>query len=82
MKKILLLLGIMLIFSCEKESCFICDVEKPDMVILSSGIYVRWEYVKQETFCDGIPESARLPRTIEEYFDNYEDRRYTNCIPY
>lgn len=67
--------------SCkEEEQCFICDVEKADLVVLSSGIYVRWEYWDQETFCDGIPHSDPLPREMDDKF--FAARRYTNCIPY
>ncbi len=69
MKTTILLIILMALFaSCEEEQCFICDVEEVDLVVLSSGVYVRWVYENQETFCDGIPESDRLPKSIDEYF--------------
>jgi hypothetical protein len=72
-----------LFIRCDKD-CYICDVEKPELVYLSGGIYIRWVYDQQEQFCGGLPESDDyIPRfSSDNFWDRYyEAERYTNCIP-
>jgi hypothetical protein len=77
------LLAILALFSCDKD-CYICDIEKPDLIFLSTGVYLRWEYDSQGVFCGGLPESPDYiaPFGSDNFWDTYfEAERYTNCIP-
>lgn len=59
------------LFSCEKEQCWVCDKESRHLVVLSSGVYYRWDFMKQEIVCGELPGMA----SKDDFF------RYTNCIP-
>jgi hypothetical protein len=80
MKKLVIFFMLALIFSCEKEQCWICDVERSTIVVIGRNVYHKWEYSKQDVFCGTLPVSDRTPYNLEDW--DPSARRYTNCIPY
>ena len=75
MKKILFTLLALSTLSCarveiEPPECWVCDVEYRDYrVAPSGGVYVVWEYWKQDTICTTPPIS------------DVDFIRYSNCTP-
>lgn len=76
----ILTFGIVIMLSCKKE-CYICDANRVNAVNQNGVYHFGWEYYGQDEFCDGLPDSDRLPKTYQEYNDNPLAEHYTNCIP-
>jgi len=75
MKKLFLLLGIVILLSCEKEEiivedCWICDVEQKIQQRPQDPI--EWLYISQDRVCGEFP--------VGEFKYKSATRRHVNCI--